>query len=89
MKTLIIQKGNLLLHLLVIILVGFVFAIIGFIVAANLSSLFELISGQPFVINGREGYEAAGPIGFVGGALSGLVISSFFLIRMQTKKTTR
>lgn len=63
------------LRLLAVLLSGIISAIIGFIAG----SMVFIIFGLEF--NGRQGYEAGGPIGFILGALIGLIASSVFLFR--------
>ena len=70
------------LRALAVILIGFVSAVIGFIVGSIIFTTFA--SG--FVINGREGYEAGGPIGFILGALIGLIASGALLFGRRTEK---
>lgn len=86
MRSILIKTAKIILRILVVILIGFVTAVIGLIVAANLAGIYELISGHPFVLNGRESYEAAGPIGFILGGLIGLIGSSVLLFRKRTAK---
>jgi hypothetical protein len=63
-----------------VLLIGLVSAVVGFIVGSNLFILFGL------EFNGRQGYEAGGPIGFLFGALIGLIASSVLLFRKRTEK---
>jgi hypothetical protein len=72
----------LLLRILIVFLIGCVSAVIGFIVVVNLG----FVIAPEFTLNGREGYEATGPIGFVLGALTGLIGSSVALFRKRTAK---
>jgi hypothetical protein len=78
------------LRVLAVILIGIVAAVIGLIAGAiiggNLAALYELVSGHAFVFNGREGYEATGQIGFILGALVGLVGSGVLLFGRRTEK---
>ena len=78
------------LRALAVILIGFVSAVIGFIagiiIIGTLSPFYELIFGHEFVFNGREGYEAGGPIGFILGALIGFVGSGVYLFGRRTTK---
>jgi hypothetical protein len=64
------------LRALAVILIGFVAAVIGLILGAiiggNLAGIFELVTGDPFVFTGREGYEAAGQLGLILGHITGL-----------------
>jgi len=71
---------NLALRLLAVLLIGVVSAVIGFIAGSNIFILFGL------EFNGRQGYEAGGPIGFVLGALTGLIASSVLLLRKRRKE---
>jgi hypothetical protein len=78
------------LRVLAVILIGLVAAVIGLIAGAiiggNLTAIYELILGYPFVFNGREGYEATGQIGFILGALVGLVGSGVLFFGRRTEK---
>lgn len=65
-----------------VVLTGFICAVIGTIVVINLG--YSFVPG--FTYNGWQGYEATGPIGFILGALVGLVGSSMLLFRKQTGK---
>jgi hypothetical protein len=67
------------LRALAVILSGFVSAVMGFIVV----SIIFVASG--LVINGREGYEAGGPIGFILGALIGFLVSGVRLFGSRTR----
>lgn len=51
-----------------VILIGLVSVVIGFIVVVNIGFMIA----PEFSYNGREGYEAAGPISLILGALLGL-----------------
>jgi len=86
MKSLMIKIVKIMLRILCVIIIGVVCAVIGFIVTANLAAIYELISGQPFVLNGRESVEAAGPIGFILGGLIGLVGSGVLFFGRRTGK---
>lgn len=81
---------NIVLRVLAVLLIGLVSAVIGFIagviIIGTLSPIVELIFGYQIVFNGREGYEAGGPIGFILGALIGLVASSVYLFGRRTGK---
>jgi len=70
------------LRALAVILIGFVSAVIGLIVGSIIFTTFA----PEFVINGREGYEAGAPIGFILGALIGLIASFARLFGKRTKK---
>ena len=71
-----------LLRALAVLLSGFVFAVIGFIVIVNLGFMYA----PGFTYNGWQGYEATGPIGFILGALVGLIGSSVLLFRKRTER---
>ncbi|MBK8899669.1 MAG: hypothetical protein IPM53_00675 [Anaerolineaceae bacterium] len=87
MKSLMIKIVKTVSRILFVIIIGVVCAVIGFIVTANLAAVYELISGQPFVLNGRESVEAAGPIGLILGGLTGLVGSGVVFFGGQTRKS--
>ena len=74
------QMINIVLRLLAVLLSGVVLAVIGFIAGTLVFVIFG------FEINGRQGYESGGPIGFILGALIGLVGSSVLLFRKRTAK---
>ena len=71
---------NIMLRLLAVLFSGIVLGVISFIAGSMIFAIFG------FELNGRQGYEAGGPIGFILGALAGLVASSAFLFRRRTKK---
>ena len=71
---------NIVLRVFTVLLSGIVVAIPGFIAGSMVFAVFGL------EFNGREGYEAGGPMGFVLGALTGLVGSSVFFFRGRTAK---
>ena len=68
------------LRALAVILIGLVSAVIGFIAGSNIFIIFGL------EFNGRQGYEVGGPMGFILGALTGLIASSVLLFRKRTGK---
>lgn len=70
------------LRVLAVILIGFVSAAIGLILGSIIFTTFI----PEFVIFGKEGYEAGGPIGFSLGALIGLVGSGALLFGKRTEK---
>ena len=92
MKSLMIQIAKIILRVIAVILIGVASAIIGFIagviIGGTLAGIFEIVFGYPFVFNGREGYEATGPLGFILGALIGLIAGSVLLFSKRTKKMT-
>ena len=81
---------KIILRALAVILIGFVSAFIGLIAGAivggSLAGIFELVFGFAPVFNGREGYEGTGQIGFILGALIGLIASSARLFGKCTEK---
>ena len=70
------------LRVLAILVTGVICAVLGFIVVVNLG----FVLAPDFTYNGWEGYEATGPIGFILGALVGLIGSSLLLFRKATRK---
>jgi hypothetical protein len=78
----IVQIIWMVLRILAVLLVGFVSAVIGFVVVVNLGFMIN----PEFAISGQEGYEATGPIGFTLGALIGLIGSSMILFRKRIAK---
>jgi len=65
------------LRILILLLSGLVFAVLGFGAVVNLGFMIA----PEFALHGKEGYEATGPIGFVLGALIGLSTTSVLLFR--------
>ena len=80
MTSLMVRIAKIVLRLLAVLLMGVVSAVIGFIVSSNIFIIFGL------ELNGRQGYEAGGPIGFILGALTGLIASSVLLFRKRITK---
>jgi hypothetical protein len=84
-----LKTAKIILRILAVILIGFVSAVIGFIagviIGGSLAGIYELVTGYEFVFNGRVGYEATGQIGFILGALTGLVGSTVYLFGRRTK----
>ena len=89
MTSLMVKIPKTVLRVLAVILIGLVCAVIGLIAGAivggSLAGIFELVFGFAPVFNGREGYEGTGQIGFILGALAGLVGSSVYLFGKRTK----
>lgn len=85
------RRIQIILRALAVILIGFVSAIIGLILGAitggNLSGIIELVTGYPFVFNGREGYEATGQLSLLLGALIGFVTSGDAYLASDTIKS--
>lgn len=67
------------LRILAVLFIGVVLGVIGFIAGSMIFAIFG------FEFYGRQGYEAGGPIGFVLGALIGLVGSGLLLFRKPVK----
>ena len=70
------------LRVLAVLLIGFFCAVFSAIVVINLG--YGVAPG--FTYNGWEGYEATGTIGFILGALIGLIGSSMLLFRRRSGK---
>jgi hypothetical protein len=68
------------LRILAVLLVGVVFAVVGFILGAN------LFIARGLELFGARGYESGGPIGFLLGALIGLIGSGALMFRRRTGK---
>ena len=73
---------QILLRALAVILIGVVCAVIGFIVVVNIGFMIS----PEFSYSGSEGYEAAGPIDILPGALIGLIGSGALLFGKRTGK---
>ena len=73
------QMINIVLRILAVLFSGVVLAVPGFIAGSMVFAIFG------FEFNGRQGYEAGGPIGFILGALTGLVGSSVLLFRKRNE----
>ena len=80
MTSLMIKIAKIVLRVLAVLLIGVVSAVIGFIVSSNVFIIFG------FEFNGRQGYEAGGPIDYILGALTGLIASSVLLFRKRIAK---
>jgi len=68
------------LHITSVIVIGFVFGIIGLFIGVQLGGNFA----TQFVFNGVQGYEATGQICFILGALIGLISSWWFLSKRKS-----
>jgi hypothetical protein len=77
-----IKIVKIVLRVLAVLLIGLFCAVVSAIVVINLG--FGFAPG--FTYNGWEGYEATGPIGFILGALIGLIGSSILLFRKRAGK---
>jgi len=80
MTSLMIKIAKIVLRVLAVLFIGLFSAVIGSIVSSNIFIIFGI------EFNGRQGYEAGGPIGFVLGALIGLIASSVLLFRKRVTK---
>ena len=69
------------LRAIAVLIFGLVSAVIGFIAGSNIFIILGL------EINGRQGYEAGGPVGFFLGALIGLIASGIRLFGKRTKES--
>ena len=77
-----VKLVKVILRAFAVVLTGIICAVTSTIVVINLGYSFA----PGFTYNGWEGYEATGPIGFILGALIGLIGSSMLLFRKQTEK---
>lgn len=68
------------LRVFAVILIGLVAGVIGLTVGA----LFGGNYAQQFVFNGVQGYEATGQLGFILGALIGLISGWWFLFKRKS-----
>ena len=68
------------LRVFAVIVIGFVSSIIGWIIGALIGGNYA----ELFVFNGVQGYEATGQIGFILGALIGLISSWRFLVKRRS-----
>jgi hypothetical protein len=76
---------NTLLRVLSIIIIGFVSAILGWLLGAWFGGNFA----EQVVFNGVRGYEATGQIGAILGALIGLLSSSWLLFKGKSVSRSR
>ena len=65
------------LRVFAVIVIGIVAGVIGWILGALIGGNFA----EQFVFNGVQGYEATGQVGFILGALTGLISSWRFLVK--------
>lgn len=77
-----IKIAKIVFSVLAVILTGFVCAVSSAIVVIHLGYGFA----SDFTYNGWRGYEATGPIGFILGALIGLIGSSMLLFGKRREK---
>ena len=68
---------KIILRTFVVLLIGFVSGVIGWIVGALIGGNYA----EQFVFNGVRGYEATGQLGFIFGTLIGLILSWWFLFK--------
>ncbi len=64
-----------------VIVIGLVFGVIGLVIGAQLGGNYA----TQFVFNNVQGYEATGQIGFILGALIGLISGWWFLVKRKSK----
>jgi len=67
------------LRVFAVIVIGLISAVIGLIIGALIGGNFA----EQFVFNGVRGYEATGQIGFILGALIGLILSWRLLFKRE------
>jgi len=67
------------LRIFAVIVIGLISAVIGLIIGALIGGNFV----EQFVFNGVRGYEATGQIGFILGALIGLILSWRLLFKRE------
>lgn len=70
---------KLILRIFLTLIIGFVLGIIGLFIAMYIGGNYA----EDFVFNGVQGYEATGQIGFIIGALTGLVTGWWFLFKRK------
>jgi hypothetical protein len=63
------------------LVIGFVLGVIGLLIAMYIGGNYA--DAENFVFNGVRGYEATGQIGFILGALIGLIIGWWFLLKRK------
>ena len=76
---------KIILRTFVVLLIGFVSGVIGWIVGALIGGNYA----EQFVFNGVRGYEATGQLGFICGALIGLILSWWFLFKKKSLSLPR
>jgi hypothetical protein len=76
---------KIILRTFVVLLIGFVSGVIGWIVGALIGGNYA----EQFVFNGVRGYEATGQLGFIFGALIGLILSWWFLFKKKSLSLPR
>ena len=62
-----------------IIIIGLVAGVLGMIIGALIGGNYA----EQFIFNGVQGYEATGQIGFILGALIGLIAGWWFLLKRK------
>ena len=66
-------------RVLVTLVIGYVSGVTGWIVGALIGGNFA----EQFFFNGVQGYEAAGQVGFILGALLGLILGWHYLVKRR------
>ncbi len=73
------------LRTFVVLLIGFVSGVIGWIVGALIGGNYA----EQFVFNSVRGYEATGQLGFILAALIGLISGWWFLFKRKSPSMSR
>ena len=68
------------LRIFAVIVIGIISGAIGMIIGALIGGNYA----EQFVFNGGQGYEATGQIGFILGALMGLIAGWWFLLKRKS-----
>jgi len=68
------------LRIFAVIVIGIISGAIGMIIGALIGGNYA----EQFVFNGVQGYEATGQIGFILGALTGLIAGWWFLLKRKS-----
>lgn len=72
---------KLILRVFLAIIIGLVLGVIGLFVSMYIGGNYA--DAENFVFNGVRGYEATGQIGFIFGALMGLITGWWFLFKRK------
>lgn len=67
------------LRIIVVIVITLVSGIIGLVIGAIVGGNYA----QEFVFDGVQGYEATGQLGFILGAVAGLLLSTWSMVRRK------
>jgi len=74
------RMPKLILRLLFCLILGFVIGVIGLIIGTLIGGNFA----TDFTFNGVRGYEATGQLGFIIGALTGMIVSWWYLFKRKS-----